>query len=418
MSSDKNRIKIIVALLAFLLVIFLLSESELIPAIKAKLVYTPAASANGAAEADINAADGEQSTTPVVQSSDNSPANQASEESKLVAKMQLPGFQEPEHSLIYYTQKPTPTPKPTPKPTPNPTPKPTPKPTSKPTPKPTSKPTPKPTAKPTETPTVTEETSAAELIETAAEEATTTQSDGETTEALTSTPDSETSAEPSATEATEAATQASEPAPEKPKKGVKYIAFTFDDGPSKHTKRLLDALAKNGDKVTFFVVGSLVDGSNGHLTTRAFKAGHEIGNHSYTHKNMRKLTASQIRDELNRTDQAVIKRTGAKPTLMRPPGGALNKTVLKLAGRPVIIWNKDTLDWRNKNRSYVKNKVLSMASDGSIVLLHDLHSTSVSGFIDALPELHRRGYKLVTVSELMRIKGIKMQAGKKYNSAR
>lgn len=103
---------------------------------------------------------------------------------------------------------------------------------------------------------------------------------------------------------------------------------------------------------------------------------------------------------------------------MRPPGGAYNAKVLKSAGRPVIIWNKDTVDWRTKKRSYVKNKILSLASNGSIVLLHDLHKTSVDGFIDPLPELHRRGYKLVTVSELMRINAIKMKAGKKYHKAR
>ena len=200
--------------------------------------------------------------------------------------------------------------------------------------------------------------------------------------------------------------------------GTKYIAFTFDDGPSASTAKLLDALAKNKDKVTFFVVGQMVDGSNGKLVTRAAKEGHEIGNHSYSHPNLTKLSASQLKKELDRTDNAVIKRTGKKPTLLRPPGGSYNSAVLKAAGRPVIIWSKDPQDWKYRDRSYVKNKVLKQAKDGDIYLLHDLHKTSVDGFIDALPELHRRGFKLVTVSELMKIKGIKMRAGSKYNSAR
>ncbi|HHV42846.1 MAG TPA: polysaccharide deacetylase family protein [Clostridiaceae bacterium] len=102
-------------------------------------------------------------------------------------------------------------------------------------------------------------------------------------------------------------------APAKVKVGTKYIAITFDDGPSRHTKRLLNALAKRGDKVTFFVLGSLVDGKNGHLVSRATKAGHEIGNHSYTHKSLTKLSVSQIKSELSRTDKAVIKRTGKNP---------------------------------------------------------------------------------------------------------
>ncbi|HHU08273.1 MAG TPA: polysaccharide deacetylase family protein [Clostridiaceae bacterium] len=205
---------------------------------------------------------------------------------------------------------------------------------------------------------------------------------------------------------------------EKVSSGTKYIAFTFDDGPSASTEKLLNALAKNKDKVTFFVLGWRVDGGYGKLVTRAAKEGHEIGNHSYNHPNLTKLSSAKLKKELDLTDKAVINRTGKKPTLMRPPGGAYNSAVLKAAGRPVIIWSKDPQDWKHKSRSHVKNQVLKQAKDGDIFLLHDLHKTTVDGFIDALPELHSRGFKLVTVSQLMKIKGINMRAGKAYNSAR
>ncbi len=411
MNSDRNRLRIIVALLAFLFVTLVLYESDLLSTVKAKLIYTPVASKHETVEADSVNTDEEQAATTTVQNSEKAPDDQAPEQSETQAQTQESNAQKTEHSVVHHIQMTPAANAPTPKATP------------KPTPKPTAEPTPKPTPKPTKTTAPAAETTPAEMSETKNEEGTNTQSGEETTAAQTSNSESKNGAETTVTaEPTKAATPTPKPTPEptseKPQKGVKYVAFTFDDGPVPNTKKLLDALAKKGDRVTFFVVGRLVDGANGNLVTRAFKAGHEIGNHSYTHKDLSKLSAAKIKDELARTDKAIVKRTGVKPALLRPPYGATSSTVLKVAERPVIIWDKDTLDWRYKSRSYVKKKVLSMAADGSIVLLHDLHSTTVSGFIDALPELHKRGFKLVTVSELMRIKGIKMRAGRKYYSAR
>lgn len=282
-------------------------------------------------------------------------------------------------------------------------------PVASPAPEPTATPAPKPAAKTTKPTSIPAKKSTSALETTPATELAIENPETGTDSEIV---DSE-SAETTSTQQTDTTA-----AQEKPANGIKYIAFTFDDGPSKSTGKLLSALAKNNDKVTFFVLGQEVNEDSGGTVARAANEGHEIGNHTYNHPNLTKLSSARIKKELELTDNAVIRQTGEKPTLMRPPGGNYNSTVLQAAGRPVILWNKDPADWRNRSRSYVRQQVLSQAKDGDIMILHDIYSTTVDGFIDALPELHSRGFKLVTVSEMMRIKGINMHSGSRYKSAR
>lgn len=194
---------------------------------------------------------------------------------------------------------------------------------------------------------------------------------------------------------------------------TKYVAFTFDDGPGIYTDKLLKALDKNDSKATFFVLGSRANSFKKELK-KEYKLHMEIGSHTYNHSNLNILSASQIKKEINSTNKAIKKVTGQIPTVLRPPYGNYNKTVSKYAGVPMIYWSVDTEDWKYRNKNYVENTIFKQTGAWDIVLLHDIHKTSVDGFINALPKLRKKGYELVTVSELYKLKGKKMKNGVMY----
>lgn len=196
---------------------------------------------------------------------------------------------------------------------------------------------------------------------------------------------------------------------------TKYIAFTFDDGPGIYTNKLLNKLEKYHSQATFFVLGSKAN-SYKSVLKREYELGMEIGSHTYSHKNLKTISSSDIKSEISKTNSAVSKVIGRKPTLLRPPYGNYNKTVSNYAEVPMIYWTVDTLDWKYKQTKYVTNTILKSAKDSEIVLLHDIHETSVNGFIKALPKLRKKGYELVTVSELYQIKGKKLKKGIMYYS--
>lgn len=196
---------------------------------------------------------------------------------------------------------------------------------------------------------------------------------------------------------------------------TKYVAFTFDDGPGIYTDKLLKALDKNNAKATFFVVGSCVNSHKTQLKNE-YKLHMEIGSHTYNHSNLKTLSVPQIKKELGSTNKVVKSVIGTTPTLLRPPYGSYNKTTGKYAGVPMIYWSVDTLDWKYRNVNYVSSTILKETKAWDIVLLHDIHQTSVDGFIKALPTLKKRGYELVTVSELYSLKGKKLKNGVMYFS--
>lgn len=194
----------------------------------------------------------------------------------------------------------------------------------------------------------------------------------------------------------------------------KYIALTFDDGPHRYnTPRLLDALKKYKGHSTFFMVGGSIPGKED-IIRRMQKEGHELGNHSYSHPNLVKLSNKEIAFEIDKTSRLIKNACGSYPSLLRPPYGSYNKQVLKIANMPSILWNVDTLDWKYKDKNYVKNQIVNSAFDGAIILLHDLHSTTVDGSIAAMKKLKKQGYKFVTVSKLYEIKGIKLKSSEIY----
>lgn len=183
------------------------------------------------------------------------------------------------------------------------------------------------------------------------------------------------------------------------------VALTFDDGPFAPVgNQIMDCLAQYGGKATFFVVGSRVS-SYGAELQRMVAEGHEIGNHTYEHKNLTKLSGTQIQSQINQCNDAVQAACGVRPSLVRPPGGAKNGTVLANVQAPVIMWSIDTRDWKTRNAGKTVNAVMSQVRDGDIVLMHELYSQTGAAALEMIPRLTEAGYQLVTVSEMAALRG-------------
>ncbi len=198
-------------------------------------------------------------------------------------------------------------------------------------------------------------------------------------------------------------------------KSKKTIALTFDDGPNgKYTKKIVDVLKDNKAKATFFMVGNKMNSYKDTLLY-VYENGFEIGSHTYSHINMKKETIGKVKDEIKKTRNIYNKITGANLTLVRPPYGAYNENVLKNINYPLITWNIDTNDWRYHDVGYIVEHIMSNASDGSIILMHDAHETSLEALKVVLPKLYAKGYQVVTVSDLVAIKGAKLENNHVYS---
>lgn len=199
--------------------------------------------------------------------------------------------------------------------------------------------------------------------------------------------------------------------------GDKLIALTFDDGPSQYTPSLLDGLAARGAHVSFFVQG--INGSrNTAVVRRAWQEGHQICSHTYSHPQLTKLSAAGVREELSKVDSILDGALGFDSSYMlRPPYGDYNQSVLDLAGVPCFYWSVDTRDWESRNADAAYREFLKAAKDGSIVLMHDMYSTSVTAALRAIDTLQAQGYEFVTLSELFYRRGITLTAGNIYRSA-
>jgi peptidoglycan/xylan/chitin deacetylase (PgdA/CDA1 family) len=186
-----------------------------------------------------------------------------------------------------------------------------------------------------------------------------------------------------------------------------YIAMTFDDGPSATlTPKLLELLAAHHIKATFFVIGENV-AEHPEIVARAAREGHEIGNHSWSHPNFGKMSDEGVRSQLQRTDDAIKSASGSRPTLMRPPYGSITARqkhwIHNDFGYRVILWDVDPLDWKRPGPAVVRNRILKETRPGSIVLSHDIHPGTIEAMPSTLDELESKGFKFVTVSELIRM---------------
>ena len=184
-----------------------------------------------------------------------------------------------------------------------------------------------------------------------------------------------------------------------------YIAMTFDDGPSKEqTPRLLDMLKQRGLKATFFVCGQCVN-EYPQIAKRIVEEGHEIASHSWNHPNLIPMSESAVRDQLDRTHAIVKQATGVEMKMFRPPYGNFTQRQKNWAfatyGYKTILWDVDTLDWQHRNPAKTESIALAQTKPGSIVLQHDIHKTTVDAMPATLDGLIAKGYKFVTVSELV-----------------
>ena len=179
----------------------------------------------------------------------------------------------------------------------------------------------------------------------------------------------------------------------------KSIALTFDDGPSSFTNRLLDCLEKNNAKATFFMTGTEI-ASFPDEVKRMKKLGCELGNHTYDHTELTTLSFDEISSEVDKVNEQLINLTGEGASVVRPPYGSVNDTVKSAINLPLILWSIDTLDWKTLNAESTVEEVMNNVKDGSVILMHDIFSTSVDAAEILIPQLIEKGYQLVTVHEL------------------
>ena len=184
-------------------------------------------------------------------------------------------------------------------------------------------------------------------------------------------------------------------------KNKKVVALTFDDGPDGNTTpQALDILAKYKVKATFFVQGKNIAG-NESLLKRMQSEGHEVGNHSWNHPILTKLSLEDAKKQLTDTEDAITKVLGKSSKLMRPPYGAISDDIRNNLDLSFIMWNVDSLDWKSKNEAAILTEIQHQTTDGSIILLHDIHQPSVNSLPKVIEYLQGQGYSFVTVSDLL-----------------
>ena len=196
----------------------------------------------------------------------------------------------------------------------------------------------------------------------------------------------------------------------------KYIAFTFDDGPSEaNTKEIVDFLNKYKSTATFFMLGNLMN-RYPDIPKYVIDNNMEIGSHTYSHTNLKKLKINKVEEEINKTNEAYFNSTGGVINLIRPPYGSINEKIKSSFDYSYILWSVDTEDWRYKDVDHIVNHILEHAEDGDIILMHDIHQTTKEAVFKVVPELYVRGYRIVSVSELAKIKGVVLTPHTGYRS--
>lgn len=197
----------------------------------------------------------------------------------------------------------------------------------------------------------------------------------------------------------------------------KFVAITFDDGPSGHfTADLLDGLREREVKATFFLCGYRVE-QFPTLTKRIATDGHEIGTHSDAHKFFSEMSPTELCKDLTASMEKLEQITGQKPTLLRPPGGIYDREALKkttCADLPIILWSVDPDDWCCSCSSTIRDRVLEKVEPGDIILLHDMSDSSVKAALQVIDSLREQGYIFLTVSDLAQRSETELEGGKVY----
>ena len=181
----------------------------------------------------------------------------------------------------------------------------------------------------------------------------------------------------------------------------KYIALTFDDGPSrKYTPILLDGLKERGVHATFFLMGKNIEGEED-IVKRMREEGHLIGNHSYEHIQLTKAGAKAVCEAVEHTQEQIEAITGKRPEYIRPPYGDWNEELEEEIGMTPVLWSLDSLDWKLKDTGKIIRQDLKDVKDGDIILLHDIFPSSVEAALELIDILQKEGYVFVTADELL-----------------
>ena len=195
------------------------------------------------------------------------------------------------------------------------------------------------------------------------------------------------------------------------------VALTFDDGPyAPVTEKILRVLKKYDGRATFFCVGNRIPNYT-EVVKKAYSQGCQIASHTFEHKVLTNLKKNQINAQIKKTDNALQDVVGCSTTALRPPGGFVSDRVKKAVKVPMVCWNVDSEDWKSRNTKKVLSRCRSI-SDGDIVLMHDLYPTTAKAIATLVPQLHKKGFQLVTVDELFYYKGIKAEGGNVYYSGK
>ena len=202
------------------------------------------------------------------------------------------------------------------------------------------------------------------------------------------------------------------------KEAAGYIALTFDDGPSGAiTEKLLDGLAARNVKATFFLCGYRIE-KFPEIAQRMAEEGHELGLHSNRHDYMQHMTKEEALDDLAECQSILTESTGVSARLFRPPGGLYSQALLAASrelGLSVVFWSVDPHDWDKEKSAQVLPYLLSHASAGDIILMHDLTEHSVSAALSFIDTMYAKGYEFCTVSELAALSGETLSPGTYYN---
>lgn len=199
---------------------------------------------------------------------------------------------------------------------------------------------------------------------------------------------------------------------------IAYMALTFDDGPNQtYTPRLLDGLKERDVHATFFLIGNLAE-TNDALVWRIAAEGHQIGNHSYDHAQLSKLSQWETKQDVQKCDEILRDILGQGDYWVRPPYGIMTDAECACMDTPLINWSVDTEDWKSQNVDSILDIVYRDCFDGCIILFHDSYQTSVEAALAAVDHLSAQGVKFVTVGELFAIKGITPENGKTYRSVK
>ena len=188
---------------------------------------------------------------------------------------------------------------------------------------------------------------------------------------------------------------------EEPTVEIRRIAITFDDGPHpRYTEQLLDGLKERGVHATFFVTGEHAE-LHPDIIKRMQEEGHLIGNHTYSHIQLRKGNRELFKEELIKTNDILEEITGQEVVYVRPPYGSWDKSFEKELNMFPVLWTVDPLDWSSSNADRVAQKIVSKVEENDIILMHDYYDSSVKAALQAVDELLEKGYTFVTVEEIL-----------------